>query len=49
MDKYGQLSALADENGIIKKVLKAGANHFAVGPDFDEVGDPKNYQFQAGL
>ena len=46
MDKYGQLSALADENGIIKKVLKAGANHFAVGPDFDEVGDPKNYQFQ---
>ena len=46
MDKYDKLSALADENGVIKKVLKAGANHFAVGPDFDEVGDPKNYQFQ---
>ena len=46
MDKYEQLSALANENRIIKKILKAGANHFAVGPDFDEIGDPKNYQFQ---
>ena len=46
MDKYEQLAELANENGVIKKVLKAGANHFAVGPDFSEVGDPENYQFQ---
>ena len=46
MEKYGQLVGLANENGVIKKVLKAGGNHFAVGPDFNEVGDPENYQFQ---
>ena len=46
MEKYGQLVELANENGVIKKVLKAGGNHFAVGPDFNEVGDPENYQFQ---
>ena len=46
LDKYEELTALANENGIIKKVLKAGANHFAVGPDFGEVGDSNNYQFQ---
>ena len=45
-EKYQELIELANENGVIKKVLKAGGNHFAVGPDFNEVGDPENYQFQ---
>ena len=46
MQEYNELSEVADKNGLIKKTLKAGANYLAIGPDFDEVGDASNYQFQ---
>merc|ERR1712106_573807 len=46
MREYDELSKLADNKGVITKTLKAGANYLAIGPDFDEVGDANNYQFQ---